>query len=194
MAEEIFAIGFLENLKVLFVAVLIYALVFALLKKVKLFEGSDKINSLIALLSAIIVSFTGVVTYSISYAINWFIIIFFIVFLGMLLLLFLGVSFDDIASASKGKAKFILIAFGVLFLIIFLKSFFALNNTFDTSDPMNDSYAVDPSFNTGVNDITGVELQDGWYYTPFGYIDKDLVSAVLFLLVIGAFVFLIGRG
>lgn len=190
---EIFAIGFLENIKILIVAILIYAIIFALLKQVKIFGDSAKINSLIAFLSAIIVSFSGVVTYAVTYAINWFVIIFFIIFLLLVIMMFLGVKMSDIASKSKSNAKIILVIFGIFFVVIFFKSFFALNNAFDLNEPQNDSYGVDASFNTGVDDITNRELDEGIFYRIFGNIDPELLSAVIFLIVLGVFVFILGK-
>lgn len=186
---DIFALGFLENLKVFFVAVLMYALVYAMLLKLEVF-GDKKVNSLIALLSAIIVSFTGVLTYAVAYAINWFFIIFFILFLMMVLLLFLGVGMSDITKISKDNSKLIMIVFLVLFSVIIVKGFFAVNNTFDLNEPQNNSYDVDTSFNTGVDDITNLEIDES-FWDRFN-VDSDLIAAVLFLIGIGAFVWLMG--
>ncbi|MDA3856485.1 MAG: hypothetical protein PF569_09595 [Candidatus Woesearchaeota archaeon] len=189
---EIFAIGFLENLKVLFVGILMYVIIYALLTKLEVLgEKKETINALVALLAAIIVSFSGVVTYAISYAINWFVIIFFIVFLLMIIFMFLGVDAGKITAQviKKENAKIILIAFALLFLVIVVKSFFALNNSFDINNPQNDSYIIDTSYNTGVDDITNTEIDTG----VFSNIDSDVVSAVMFLLVIGVFVILMGR-
>lgn len=193
MAESVIAVRFLENIKVLFVGVLIYAIIYALLKKIEFFGDSNGINATIALLAAIIVSFTGAVTYAVSYAINWFIVIFFIVFLLMVLLLFLGVKFSDISGfVSTGKnVKVIVIAFGILFAIVLLKSFFAVNNAYDVNNPQDSPYDVDTSFNTGVDDITNLEVEGNANF--FNGLDSDLVSSVLFLLVIGVFVIFLGR-
>lgn len=192
MAENVIAAGFIENIRVVFVGILIYAVIYALLKKIKVFGDGDKVSALIALMAAIIVSFSGVVTYAISYAINWFIIIFFIVFLLVVLLLFLGVDFSNISGVVKNPstARAIVIAFGILFAIVLIKSFFALNNSVDTSNPQNNSYVIDTSFNTGIDDITGVEVKSDQNYLD--KLDNDLLAAVLFLVAIGIFVFIIG--
>lgn len=186
---DIFALGFLENLKVFFVAVLIYALVYAILLKLEVF-GDKKLNSLIALLSAIIVSFTGVLTYLVAYAINWFLIILFVFFLIIVLILFLGVDISNIAKISKDNTKLIFIIFIILFSIILIKGFFAINNTFDLNEKLNNSYDVDTSFNTGVDDITNLEIDES-FWDRFN-IDSELISAVLFLIAIGGFVWLMG--
>ncbi len=191
MAETIFAIGFLENLKVLFVGILIYAIIFAMLKNINIFGDDNKINSLIALLAAVIVSFSGVVTYAVSYAINWFVIIFFILFLLIVILLFLGVKMSDITDQATKNGKTIVIVFGVLFFIILIKGFFALNNTFDLNEPPVDQYDVDASFNTGVDDITNTEINNDGFWDRFFNVDSDLVAAVLFLIVIGLVVMFI---
>lgn len=186
---EIFAIGFLENLKVLFVGILMYVIIYALLIKLEFISKEKNINTLIALIAAIIVSFSGVVTYAVSYAINWFVIIFFIVFLLIMLLMFLGVDTKTVTKTVIKNSKPILIAFLILFLIIIVKSFFALNNSFDINNPQNDSYVIDTSYNTGVDDITNAEIDEG----VFSNIDSDVVSAVVFLLIIGVFVIFIGK-
>ncbi len=189
--SEVLAIGFLENIKVLFVGILIYALIFALLKKVGVFEDA-KINSVIALIAAIIVSFSGVVTYAVSYAINWFVIILFVVFLIMVLMMFFGISAKDITGGVTKFSKPIFFILIFLFLIVFVKSFFALNNAYDINDPQNNSYAVDTSYNTGVDDITNSEIDGDGFFSSL-HISNEILSAALFLLVLGAFVFLLGR-
>ena len=70
MVEGPFAAGLFEHLKIFFVAVLIYVIIYATLKKIQVLGSDDKVNALIALFSAIIVSFSGVVTYAVSHAIN----------------------------------------------------------------------------------------------------------------------------
>lgn len=190
MAGPIFNIAFLDNFKVLIVAILIYAIIYSLLKAIKPFGDNKKVDAVIAFISAVIVSFSGVVTYSVSYAINWFVILFFIVFLLVLLLLFLGIKPTDIASVSKSNAKPIVIGFVIVFSVIILKSFFAVNNAFDTGNPQNDSYAVNTSVNTGVGDLVTTS-QKGFLFQMFSNVDKDLLSSVMFLVVIGVFIMFI---
>ena len=187
--NEIFNAGFVEHLKIFFVAILIYAIVYALLKKLSILGENSKIDSLIALMTAVIVSFSGIASYSISYAINWFVIIFFILFLLMMVLMFLGVSMGDVTKTTKDNIKPILIAFVLLFGIILVKSFFALNNLYDTSNPQEDQYAINTSFNTGVDDMASSEGSWG----IFESIDPDLISAALFLTGIGIFIMILGK-
>jgi len=189
--SEIFNTGFIEYSKIAITAVLIYVIIYALLKKIKLFDVDEKVNALIALLAAIIVSFSGVVTYAVSYMINWFVIIFMVLFLAVVILLFFGVKLEDVTKFSKENGKIFIWVFIGIFGILVIKSFFALNNTFDTSNPTNDSYSIDTSFNTGVNDITGKELKENWWQS-FN-IDSDLIGVSLFLLIIGIFIFFIGK-
>lgn len=191
MEGEVFSVGFLENIKVLVVAILIYAIVYSVLKKIEVFGADNKtVNSLIALLAAVIVSFTGVLTYVVTYAVNWFVIIMFIIFLVMVMLLFFGIKFSDISASATSNWKLIAIVCFLLFSIIFLKGFFALNNAYDINNPQNDTSQVDTSFNTGVDDITN---DDGSFILDFfNSLDQDLVAAALFLAVLGVFVALIG--
>jgi len=192
MASQIFTIGFLENFKVFIVGILIYAIIYSLLKTVKPFGDNKSVDSVIAFVAAVIVSFTGVVTYSVTYAINWFVIIFFILFLLLVLLMFLGVKPVDIAKVAHNNAKPIVIAFFIVFAIILIKSFFVLNNTFDTNNPQNNSYEVNTQINTGFNDVVSNDTKKGLMNYLFGDLDKDLLSAVLFLIIIGVFIIFMG--
>ncbi len=190
MSEQILNIGFLENFKVFIVAILIYAIIYSVLKTVKPFGDNKSVDAVIALVSAIIVSFSGVVSYSVSYAVNWFVILFFILFLLLVLLMFLGIKPQDIASVSTKNAKPIMIAFLIVFSVIILKSFFALNNAFDTSNPQNDSYAINTTMNTGFGDVAS-DSQKGFFGELFSNVDRDLLSAVLFLVILGVFIMFI---
>ncbi|MFW5705098.1 MAG: hypothetical protein ACOCXG_04630 [Nanoarchaeota archaeon] len=180
--------GAFGSVKVIFVALLMYVIIYAILTKFKFFgDDSPGVNTLVALLTAVIVSFSGVVTYAVTYATNWFLIIFFIVFLMLLVMLFMGVKLDDVAKFATDKKVMIMVVFLVLFAVIIIKSFFAVNNAFDLSDPPNSSYEVDASFNTGTDDVIDEETQKG--ILALFNIDSDLFAAFLFLLVIGGFAF-----
>lgn len=191
--ENFFDLSFLNNIKILIVAILIYLIIFGLLKKIQFFSDDLKVNSLIAFLSAIIVSFSGVVTYAISYAINLFVIIFFIVFLIILFLLFFGVNMDEISKIFTNNIKIISIILGIFFIIILFKSFFALNNTYDLNSNQNDSYNIDSSANFGVDDMTNKELEKDSIFDFFNGINKEYLSVGLFFLILGIFVFFIGK-
>ena len=182
-------IGFIDNFKILISGIMIYILIYAALIKIEVF-GSKNINTLVALISAVIVSFTGVITYVISYAINWFIILFFIIFLIFILLMFIGIDVKEISNLAISNKKIIIISFLVLFSIIFIKGFFALNNTFDSNEPINNSYNVDTSFNTGVDDITNSEV-DKSFWNSFS-LNSDITSAAIFLGILGVFIMMIG--
>lgn len=191
MVSEIFSIGFMDNLKIVFVGLIIYAIIYSMLKKIDIFP-SDKVGALVALLAAVIVSLTGIVTYIIAYALNWFVILFFILFLLLVLLLFLGVKFTDVTSSVMENKKAIVIGFLILFSVILVKGFFGVNNQFDLNNQNSedyDPYAVDTSVPEHVietkNSITNV----------FENIDltSDMAQASIFLLIVGIFVFLIGR-
>lgn len=188
MVETVFSMSFYEYAKILLVALLLYAIIFAMLKKIAFFDD-QKVNALVSILSVLLVSFSGIVTYIVTYAINWFAIIFFIAFVVILLLLFLGMSYDDITSMINPKIVGGII--GVLFLIIIFKGFFGVNNTFDISDPQENPYEVNTSFNTGTNDVTKVDVDSTTNFLDS--LDSELVSVVFFLLIIGIFVILIGK-
>ena len=182
----------LEIFKIIISAILIYAIIFAMLKQIKIFGEHSKVDSLVALIAAIIVSFSGAVTYAISYAINWFVIIIFIIFLFLVVIMFLGVKPDKIAQTSSENSKAILIAFIILFLGILLKGFFAVNNAYDINNPQNDPYEVNTDFNTGTDDLILKEGEEITIENKFDF-DSDLIGVAGFLLIIGIFVLLIGR-
>lgn len=188
MAEALFSTALIENLKVLFVGLLIYVIVFALLKKIQVLGDDDKINSLIALLSALIVSFTGVLTFTISYALNWFILIFIGIFFFITLLLFLGITFDGIASQMKnvGIMWGLVSLFALLFLGVLLQGFSSLNTLDDQQD-----FQQQGEFEDVNNQQISFSPNDG-DGTVFG-IDQEIFSAALFLAFIGIFVILIGQ-
>jgi len=188
--EEIFTISFIDNLKIIFVGLMLYAIIYAMLKKINIFP-SEKIGSLVALLAAIIVSLTGIVSYIISYTLNWFIILFFIIFLLIVLLLFLGVNMADITTTVTKNAKFIVIIFFILFSIIFIKGFFGVNNQFDLenmNDPNYDPYAVDTSPNPNIETTGFFDRFD----INFNF-DSEMAQVSIFLLVIGMFVMFINK-
>jgi hypothetical protein len=191
--EGIFTLGFMDNLKILFVGLIIYAIIYSMLKGTDIFP-SEKISSLVALLAAIIVSFTGIVTYIVAYAINWFVILFFILFLLMVLLMFLGVKMSDITSSALENKKIIAVAFIVLFSIILVKGFFGVNNAFDPNTLNNenyDPYIVDTST---PGQITEAGTPTTEFFKNINIsVDSETTQAAIFLLIVGVFVFLIGR-
>ncbi len=192
--SEVIGISYLENMKVLIAGLLIYVIIFALMKKTQVLGDDNKVNSIVALLAAIIVSFSGVVTYAISYAINWFVILIFMLFLGLLAMMFLEIKISDLITNKSLAGKIFLGIFFLLFAVIILKGLFALNNYFDTENPPEDPYEVDPSFNLGVDDMQN-DKSDSFIDWLFGgiEIEQDLIYAVIFLLVLGLFVFILGR-
>ena len=99
---------------------------------------------------------------------------------------------DTVTSVTKDNAKYIFWFFGIVFGLLIVKSFFALNNAYDINNPQEDKYAVDTSFNTGVDDVTGQDGASTWKRIKAS-VDPDLFSAVLFLIGIGIFVIIIGR-
>lgn len=193
MTETVIGLGFLEQAKILIVGVLLYALIYTLLKSIKPFGESDGVNALVALLSAVVVSFTGVVTYAVTYAINWFVILFFIFFVVIILLSFLGIKPSDIGGMFNKNKTIVLAVFLVIFSLIMLKSFFALNNAYDLNNPQNDSYAVNAEANFGVDDMTGDEESSFWDFIPQLLVDEEMLLTVLFLIGIGVFVIILGK-
>lgn len=190
---QVFNIAFFEHIKILVVGILLYAIIYSFLKKASVLGSDDKVNSLVALLSAIIVSFSGVATYVVSYATNWFFIIFFILFLIIVLLLFLGAEWSTVADITKKNSKTIFVVLLLVFSVILVKGFFAVNNSFDLNEPPNSNYNVDASFNTGVDDITNSEVNENMVDSIKETMQSDIAGVAFFLLIIGGAIYLIGR-
>lgn len=170
----------LDNFHIIFTAVIIYALIYAMLSQTQIIKDK-RVSSVIALLAAIIVSLTGVVSFSIFYGLRLFAIIAMIFFLIILLVSFVGFDFkSDIIG--EGKGKYIIVGIiGLLFFLVLVKSFFALNNS-ELNENQNAS-EINTSVNVGVDtNITGINIK------------PEIWSSFLFLLVLGIFVIFIGRG
>ena len=172
---------------VIFVGIMLYGIIYMILKKMAFF-GDERVSALIAFLAAVIVSFSGIITYIVSYAITWFSIILIVIFFVLLILMFLGVEMSEI----KGmlNTKILIGIFGALFLIILVKGFFGVNNTFDLNEPQEGPYNVSTEFNTGVDDITNVESDNSWFENLS--FDSELIGFALFFLLIGGAIFFIG--
>lgn len=178
---------FSEFWKMIVVGIMLYAIVFMMLKKFAFIEN-EKVSALVAFLSVLIVSFTGIVTYIVSYAITWFMIIFIIAFFIFVILVFLGIPLSEAQSMLNKKVLMSII--GIVFIIILAKGFFGVNNAYDLNNPQEDPYNVNTEFNTGVDDITNVDTDESWV-DDFS-IDSDLIGIVIFFLIIGGAIFFIG--
>ncbi len=164
---------FFENLKFIFTAVMIYAIVFGILKKVN-WINDQKINSVIALMAAIIVSLTGVVTFSLFYSVRLFSILITLIFFIIVTISFTGIEFRNIANSKIGKYTIIGLTI-LVFFILFLKSFSALNNS-----ELKGSQEIDTSFNVGVN-------------FPSISVSSTALTGFLFFVILGVFVIFIGK-
>ncbi len=186
----IFTENLIEPLKVFLAGILIYVIIFSILQKFKPISESKHINSLISIIAAIFVSLTGIISYTISYGMNIFSVIILTIFFIITILAFLGV---DGTSYLKGQnnsnVKIFVICLLVLFSVIMLKAFFSINNVFDTSNPQDDPYAINPEFNIGYDDIVTEENSKAF----FDRMDNDTVSAFLFLTVIVIFALILAK-
>lgn len=182
-----FSLGFFENIKILLVAILMWVIIFALLKTKSPFED-DKINASIAFLSAIIVSLSGVVTYVITYSASIFGIVLFISFLIIILMSFLGVNLDDL----KINPKIIAGVICVIFLTVLINGFFGVNNEFDPEDyeqnQQNSTEEINTNPNIGFGEIETSEKPT--IIERIKNFDSELTSAIIFLLLIGAVILL----
>ena len=103
---------------------------------------------------------------------------------------------SDITSSVNSNKKVIVIAFLVLFSIVLVKGFFGVNNAFDTTNINSedyDPYNVDTSAPEHVVEV-GNKFTSFFSDTSFD-IDwsSDTSQAAIFLLIVGLFVYLIGR-
>ena len=185
---EVFEPAFFKYFEIIITAILIYAVVFALLRKFQVLGDNSKIDAIVALVSALIVSTTGVAAYVISYAVNWFVIIFIILFLIVVILLFLGMDFDTIAQQTKGNSKIVIATLIILFGFIFVQGYFALSNVFDTTNGTDDPYEVNATADTGFWDST-TDTVSNW----FDNANIELFGMVLFLLILGIAMIYIGK-
>jgi hypothetical protein len=176
-------------LEYLIVGILLYVIIFIALKKIAL-TSQDSTNALIALLATIIVAFSGVVTYIVSYSVTLFSLLLFLFFLLFLVLGFLGIE-SKVIFEIFSKKVFVILLVGLIGFIA-LKAFFGVNNQYDLNEPQDNQTQVDTSFNTGVNDITGVNTENSSWFDSFS-ISSDLLTAVLFLIGMGAAIFFIGN-
>jgi hypothetical protein len=117
-------------------------------------------------------------------------IIFIIAFFIFIILVFLGISISEAQGMLNKKVLFGVIGF--IFVIILFKGFFGVNNVYDLNNPQENPYDVNTEFNTGVDDITGeqLEMEEGWLEN-FS-INSDLLGIVIFFLIIGGAIFFIG--
>ena len=179
----LYTISYLSYFKIFFVAILLYVIIFALLKKLEIFGKDNNVYALISLLSVIIVSFSGVLTYTVTYAVNLFSILLVLFFLIFVLANFLGVKGSEVSSIFTKNSKIVIIVLAIIFALIFFKSFFALNNTFENPNQMNNSYNVSTTTNFGTGEI--IHKNSFWDRIQF---DSGVLPSALFLLVVGVFV------
>jgi len=115
-------IGLLEYFAIIFPAILIFLLVFALLQKIKILGDNKVINSLVALALAFIVLLSQNILSIVNFAAPWFVIVF--VFLILLLTVFklMGASDENIASVVRTD-KVVQWTFIAIGLIIIMAAF-----------------------------------------------------------------------
>lgn len=189
------ALGVLIEFRTLFVALLMWVLIYALLVTRGPFKDADaKLNAGIAALAAIIVSLSGVLAFAVSYLFTFFGILIVTLFVIAMLLNFLEI---DIPSLGL-NGKIVMGVFIVLFLGIIINAFFALNNEF-SADRFNEGQYqgnVTTTPNIGFGEIDDVNVGQGtgnWIIDTFNSVPAATWSAVFFLVVIGVFVIFFTR-
>ena len=175
---------FLTNdfLKFVLSGLLIFFLLYSLLKKFSILGESDIVNTSVAVLATLLLSFSGIMSFVIASSLNIFFLLFFVFFLIMVLLLFLGFKFEDITSIFKGKiSKNILIGILILFfLVIIAGSFFNINNYFQTSQEIPDEINNVPNTESEKIDLD-IEVEND---ISNSFLDRDTVLVFIFLVVL----------
>tara|TARA_Y100000310_G_scaffold345473_1_gene465376 strand:+ start:3126 stop:3641 length:516 start_codon:yes stop_codon:yes gene_type:complete len=125
MATIFEAGGLQDILAPAFVFIFVFAIVFALLKKIKIFGGNDGVNAIVAF---IIGAFTIMVpesTVVIGSFLPWFFLLFFLILVIFMFFMFLGVRGEEMADVAKSSAfvSFMVIMIIILFLVAMTKAF-----------------------------------------------------------------------
>ncbi|MFP4402555.1 MAG: hypothetical protein ACLFPL_04985 [Candidatus Nanoarchaeia archaeon] len=189
------ALNVLIEFRTLFVALLMWVIIYAILVTRGPFKEADaKLNAGIAALAAIIVSLSGVLAFAVSYMFTFFGILIVAVFVIAMLLNFLEIDIPSLGLNGKVAAG----VFIVLFLAILVNAFFALNNEFGEDEFNNGEYQsnVSTNPNIGFGEIDSDEFQDStnnWFTNLFDRVDSGVWSAFVFLVVIGVFVIFFTR-
>lgn len=182
------AVGVLIEYRTIFVALLIWIIMYALLITRGPFKDADsRLNAGIAALAAIIVSLSAVVAFAVSYLFSFFGILIVAIFVIAMLLNFLEI---DIPSLGM-NGKIVSIIFIVLFLGILINSFFAMNNEFSGESFNEEEFnsSVDTTANIGFGEVeTDASVSDNWLVNAYNEVPASTWSAVLFLVIIGVFV------
>ena len=111
--------GLLEYFSIIFPAILIFVIVFALLQKIKILGDNKTINALVAIALAFIVLLSQNILNIINFAAPWFVIFF--IFMVLLLTVFklMGASDENIAGVIRGDkvVQWTIIALSLIIII-----------------------------------------------------------------------------
>ncbi|MCH8519455.1 MAG: hypothetical protein LAT82_01740 [Nanoarchaeota archaeon] len=185
------ALGVLIEFRTLFIALLMWIIIYALLVTRGPFKEADaKLNAGISALAAIIVSLSGVVAFAVSYLFTFFGILIVAIFIIAMLLNFLEI---DIPSLGL-NGKIVMAVFVVLFLGILVNSFFAMNNEFekDRFNEMEYQSEINTNPNIGFGEFEP-EVSSNWFTDLINSVPSATWSAFIFLAVIGVFVIIFAR-
>lgn len=187
------AFNVLIDYRSVFVALLMWAIIYAILITRGPFKESDaKINAGIAALAAIIVSLSGVVAYAVSYLFSLFGILIVSLFVIAMILNFLDIDMGSLGLNGKIVGAVLI----VIFLGILANAFFAVNNEFDSQLYNEDEFQgdVNTNPNIGFGEIDEDDFSaNTWFDDIFGDIDGGTWSAFVFLVIIGVFVIVFAR-
>jgi uncharacterized membrane protein HdeD (DUF308 family) len=164
--------GLLNFLLPVFIFVLIYAILFGVLKKSEIFGDNNSTNAIIAAVVALLFAITPGAMDFVSIIAPWFMVMLIIIFVFMLLFMFMGVkleTFTQIAS-SEASIRWTIIIIGIIVIIIGLTSVFG------------------PIFGTPAGDGGGIgnEIQRSIF-------DPRVLTTLFILLIVGQAVRLISE-
>ena len=187
------ALNVLIDYRSVFVALLLWAIMYAILITKGPFKKEGKINAGIAALAAIIVSLSGVVAYAVSYLFSFFGILIVALFVIAMILSFLEIDLGDLNLNGRVIAGVLV----VLFLGILVNAFFGVNNEFELETFNEHEYQtdVDTTANIGFGEVEEVDLSSSGNAISdfFSDIDEGTWSAFVFLIIVGVFVIVFAK-
>ena len=146
----LFDISLLQTFDVVFAAILVFAVVFALLRKTKVFGRSLGVDSIISVSTALLVVISDKAVEVINFMIPWFVVTFLFIMLLLLVYQVFGVGEKDIANYLRNDRGLGWLLFGVG-LVIFVA---ALGNSFGQT--LLEGNLDGTTSNTNLSSETGV--------------------------------------
>ena len=119
-------IGFMEFLLPVISFLLIYAVIFGILQKSKVFGESVNVNILVAFAVSVLFAITPGAMDVVAIIAPWFVVMLMVIFSLLLLFLFMGIKLDVIEAAARREAsiRWVILILGIIIIVIALTSVF----------------------------------------------------------------------